>query len=205
MIRINLLKPEKKEVRETPSAPSVEYKEKQKPPYFALIILLALAAIAALYFFQKNELAKEQTLLETAQQEKRSLQHVLTTLNDLEQQKQILERKISIISMLKSRQGNAVIIMDELSKSIPDWVWLSETTYEGSSVRVKGKSMSNNLLADYLSNLKDSAYFTDVDLIQSTQRRVRNSQYLEFSLTARFIAPESQTDESQPETKGEQK
>jgi len=205
MIRINLLKPEKKEVRETAAAPTVTFKEKKKPPYFALIILLAVAAVAALYFFQKNEIAKEQALLETAQQEKRSLRYVLTKLETLEQQKGVLERKINLISQLKSKQGSAVIIMDELSKNIPDWVWLSETTFEGSSVRVKGKSMSNNLLADYLSNLKESSFFENVNLIQSTQRKVRTSQYLEFSLTATFVPPFAQTASSQPDSKGEQK
>lgn len=205
MIRINLLKPERKEVRETPTAPSIEFKEKKKQPYFALIILLALAAIVALYYFQKNAIAEEQALLETAQQEKRSLRHVLTTLDALEQQKSLLERKIRLISQLKSQQGSAVIIMDELSKNIPEWVWLTETTFEGNSVRIKGKSMSNNLLADYLSNLKESSYFTNVDLIQSTQRRVRNSQYLEFSMTASFIPPYIQPESTQPTAKGEQK
>ncbi len=203
MIRINLLKPEKKDVKVASKAPEAAFKEKNTAPLYSLFILLAMAAIVALFFFQKNNISKEQDLLATAQQEKKSLQQVAEKLQKLEAQKDSLKNKIDLINNLQSRQGNAVIIMDELSSNIPDWVWLTETSFSGNKIRIKGKAMSNNLLADYIRNLKESPYLTDIDLISSTLRNVKNSEYLEFSMTA-DLAPYQRT-QLQPETKGEGK
>jgi len=186
MIRINLLKPEKKEVRDAHAAPAAEIKEKSKPQFYVLIVLAAIAAAAFLYFHQKSEITREQELLDTAKQEKRDLQYVNVKIQELEAQKELVERKIGLINNLKAQQRNAVIIMDELSRHLPEWVWLVETGFQANSVRIRGKCMSNNLLADYIFNLKSSPYFPDVRLNSSTLRRVGTSQYLEFSLTATF-------------------
>jgi Tfp pilus assembly protein PilN len=203
MIRINLLKPEKKDVKLAPKTPEAAFKEKNTTPLYSLFILLAIAAIVVLFFFQKNNISEEQDLLEVAQQEKKSLQYISEKLQKLETQRDTLQNKIHLIDTLKSRQGNAVIIMDELSSNIPDWVWLTETSFSGNKIRIKGKAMSNNLLADYIRNLKESPYLTNIDLISSTLRNVKNSEYLEFSMTAE-LAPRHIT-LLQPETKGEEK
>jgi Tfp pilus assembly protein PilN len=203
MIRINLLKPEKKDVKIAPRAPEVAFKEKKTTPLYSLFILLAIAAIAVLFFFQKNKISEEQVLLEAAQQQKKSLQQVSEKLQQLEAQKETLANKIILINDLQSRQGNAVIIMDELSSTIPDWVWLTETSFSENKIRIKGKAMSNNLLADYIRNLKESPYLTKIDLISSTLRNVQNSEYLEFSMTAE-LAPRHITP-LQPDTKGGEK
>jgi Tfp pilus assembly protein PilN len=203
MIRINLLKPEKKDVKLAPKTPEAAFKEKNTTPLYSLFILLAIAAIVVLFFFQKNNISEEQDLLEVAQQEKKSLQYISEKLQKLETQRDTLQNKIHLIDTLKSRQGNAVIIMDELSRNIPDWVWLTETSFSGNKIRIKGKAMSNNLLADYIRNLKESPYLTNIDLISSTLRNVKNSEYLEFSMTAE-LAPRHIT-LLQPETKGEEK
>jgi len=54
---------------------------------------------------------------------------------------------------------------------------------------IKGKSLSNNLIADFISNLEENQYFKNVDLISSTLRETKNNKYLEFSMNARFVLP----------------
>lgn len=189
MIKINLLKPGKKEMKEglTPLAP--EFKEKKKQPLYSLIILVAIIAIAALFFFQKSSFNKEQNLLRTAQEEKKELEYVEVKLAQLEQQRDLINRKIILIRQLQSHQEVAVRIIDELSKNIPGWVWLTETTYENYLLKINGQALSNNLIADYIFNLNKSPYFRNVSLISSTQSSSRTNQYLEFSLTAKYVLP----------------
>lgn len=189
MIRINLLKPGKKEVSEAQVAPEPELEEKKTQIPYLLIFLLVIVLIGALYFIQKREIENERAMLEDAKAEKQSLQYVLAKLEDLENQKQILTRKINLITRLKSRQGLGVIIMDELSRNLPDWVWLTEVDFKDFNLHISGKSLSNNLIADYISNLEESQYFHNIDLISSTLRETNNNKYLEFSLNAQFVPP----------------
>jgi Tfp pilus assembly protein PilN len=203
MIRINLLKPGKKEIKGPQVEAEPEFEEKRpSATLYGLIYLLMIVAIGALFWTQRNAIANEENLLAQAQAERESLQYVETKLRELEQQKELLQRKINLINRLRSKQGSAVLIMDHLSWNIPDWLWLTKATYSNFNLRLTGKALSNNLIADYISNLERSPYFTSVDLISSTLRQAQNNEYLEFSLTAQYILP-NLSEGKEPESKGE--
>ena len=94
MIRINLLKPGQKDIKEaSPAAPAMEFKEKRNQPLFGVIPLLAILAVAALFFYQKGEIGKEKRLLARAQEEKQSLQYVVSKLEELKQKADNLKAK----------------------------------------------------------------------------------------------------------------
>jgi Tfp pilus assembly protein PilN len=183
MIRINLLKPEAKEL------PAEEARREIRPPKMSLIYLLVVFAAAALFFYQRSAFNKEGGLLEDAQAEKNKLSAVLGKLEEAQELKGLFERKISLINQIKPRQQVAVRIMDELSKHIPFYVWLSEATYDKQKIHIKGRALSNNLIADYIYSLETSPYFFNVNLLSSTQRTTRDNRYLEFALNATYVAP----------------
>jgi Tfp pilus assembly protein PilN len=74
--------------------------------------------------------------------------------------------------------------MDELSRRIPEWVWLSEVVYDDKGIQIKGRALSNNLISDYIGSLEASPQIMNVNLISSTQKTAKGDQYLEFSLRA---------------------
>ncbi len=189
MIRINLLKPETKDIKEAPVEGMPEFKAKKGPGIGNLIFLLLLIALAGFYYYQKKAIDQEKEQLAAAKQEKDKLQYVIAKLDEQKRAKSSLLLKIGLINQLKSQQDLAVRIMDELSKSLPDWVWLNEVGYDARNIQIRGDALSNNLVADFISNLENSSYFESVNLISSTQKTARNDQYLEFSLTAAVVNP----------------
>jgi Tfp pilus assembly protein PilN len=211
MIRINLLKPESKEARDAqPSAP-VEVQPRAKLGNLgALILVLAVAGLGAYYFIQKKNMDQEREFLARAQQEKEKLQYVTQKLDEVQKQKANLERKITLITWLKAQQDRPVRLMDALSRNIPDWVWLTEATYGPQGVQVKGKALSNNLIADYMSSLESSPVLTNVYLVSSTQAASGKEQVLDFTLLAALEippnmppppkAPEEAADAAKPKT-----
>ncbi len=191
MIRINLLKPESKEFREGPAAPGPEFVPKKPFPLTSVFVLLLIVILAAAFFLQKRMISQEKNRLQTAQAEKKKLEYVIAKLEELEKQKAVFERKIGLIRQLRAQQDSAVTIMDELSKRLPDWVWLTEVSFQGQTIQIKGNALSNNLIADYIYNLENSPHLTMVNLISSTQRSVQNAQFLEFSMTLSYVLPEA--------------
>jgi Tfp pilus assembly protein PilN len=170
-----------------------EFKTKKRPRVGNLIFLLLIIALAGLYFYQKKAMDEEQQLLSQAQEEKSKLQYVSAKLTELQKQKESYDKKIALINLLKSQRDLAVRIMDELSRLLPEWVWLNDVTFGTKSVQIRGNALSNNLVADYISSLENSPYFEGVNLISSTQRTQGNDQYLEFSLTAGIVNPKQMT------------
>lgn len=181
MIRINLLKAEAK----APSAEQVRKEKKAMNP--SLLFGLGLIIVVGIAFLQLRSVSKEKGLLTAAEDEKAKLQDVLTKLTKVEEQKKVIEKKINLISELKNYQQVAVRIMDEISQLVPGWVWLDEIVYDNKSLQIKGKALSNSVIAEFISNLEKSTSFRNINLISSIQRTIGDSRISEFSMTANYI------------------
>lgn len=181
MIRINLLKAEAK----APSAEQVRKEKKAMNP--SLLFGLGLIIVVGIAFFQLRSVNKEKGLLVAAEDEKAKLQDVLAKLTKVEEQKKVIEKKINLISELKNYQQVAVRIMDEISQLVPGWVWLDEIVYDNKSLQIKGKALSNSVIAEFISNLEKSTSFRNINLISSIQRTIGDSRISEFSMTANYI------------------
>lgn len=186
MIRINLLKPETKD-KEPVAAPGfMEEKAggKRGPNVGNLIFLALVIALGGVFFLQRKAFDRENALLETARAEKAQLQYVEAKLEEQRKAREALDRKITLIEWLNSQRDMAPRLMDELSGRLPDWVWLSEVVYDEKGLQIKGRALSNNLVADYISSLEASPQVMNVNLVASTQKSTQGDQYLEFSLRA---------------------
>ena len=184
MIRINLLKPERKE------SVVLERTEREKTPATLPLFLFSVVVIAiVLLFFQKSSFKRENNFLQAAQEEKNTLKEVETTLNQVEAQIATIIKKIDLINELKLHQNTAVRIMDEISNNIPSWISLTEATFDGRVVRIRGKALTNKLLAEFLYNLDQTPYFKNVELPSTIQRTIQNNRFYEFSMTATYVPP----------------
>ncbi|HOW85058.1 MAG TPA: PilN domain-containing protein [Candidatus Aminicenantes bacterium] len=187
MIRINLLKPETKDKEPVLAPGAIEEGGKAGPkgPNVGNLIFLALViALGAGYFFQKKAMDQERNLLAAARQEKAKLQYVEAKLEEQRAVRESLDRKITLIENLNAQRDLAPRLMDEISRRLPDWVWLTEVVYDAKGISIKGRALSNNLIADYIGGLEASPQIMNVNLIASTQKTLQGDQYLEFQLRA---------------------
>ncbi len=185
MIRINLLKPETRDFKEAAAPAGMpEFKAKKAPNVGNLIFLLLVVGLGAFYFLQKKAFDRENELLNIAREEKSQLQYVIAKLEEVKAQKENLERKINLINDLISQQDLPVRIMYDLSQQLPEWVWLTDVTYDAKGIQIKGKALSNNLIADYIAALEASPNLKNINLISSVQKKTQRDEYLEFSLNA---------------------
>ena len=190
MIKINLLKPEKKEV--TQGGATISMTEEAKPSQLSIpaligAVILTVCGIGLLYFLQAGELASEKKLLADRTLRKAELEKVLKELAAIETTKLELDSKIKIISDLKLRQKDAVFMMDKMSKSLPEWVWLTNLTFKGGAVSISGKALSNNLIADLINNLQNSNSFVNVQLKSTSRKKEAGIDIFEFRIECQFV------------------
>jgi type IV pilus assembly protein PilN len=96
-----------------------------------------------------------------AREEVARLKSIIDEVKSYEDKKAALEAKIALIKSLKTNQKGPVRLMDEVSKALPDLVWLTELQVQGNLMTLKGKTLSPNAVATYLENLKKSPYFAE--------------------------------------------
>ena len=96
-----------------------------------------------------------------AREEVARLKSIIDEVKSYEDKKKSLEEKIALIKNLKDNQKGPVRLMDEVSKALPDLVWLTEMGITGDLLTLKGKTLSPNAVATYLENLKKSPFFAE--------------------------------------------
>ena len=96
-----------------------------------------------------------------AKEEVARLKSIIDEVKSYEDKKKSLEEKIALINNLKTNQRGPVRLMDEVSRALPDLVWLTELTVQGNLLTLKGKTLSPNAVATYLENLKKSPFFAE--------------------------------------------
>lgn len=94
------------------------------------------------------------------------------------------ERKAEYLAGLEARRGEAGRVWSAITTALPGGVWLTEAAYDSGKVRIKGRTATNNLLADFIARLGASPRLAEVALGGSVMKTVRGRENQEFTLTA---------------------
>ncbi|HEV8611273.1 MAG TPA: PilN domain-containing protein [Thermoanaerobaculia bacterium] len=120
---------------------------------------LLYIGVMALILTSKNRHLDED--IARANEEVARLRSIIDEVKGYEDKKASLEAKIQLINNLKTNQKGPVRLMDEISKALPDLVWLTDLTVSGQQVNLKGRTLSPNAVATYLENIKKSPFFAE--------------------------------------------
>ncbi len=194
MIRVNLLKTDikggDKKAAAAAAAPIEAKPEKaKKSNTINLVFGLLVVVLGALAFLQKKSLDTEQLLLSDAQEQQRVLSPVLQKLEMVELQKTFLESKIGLIEELRGKQSLPLRILDIVSASLPEWVWLMEANLKGLILDIKGRALSNLQISEYSTALQRTGLFTEVTITSSNQTTIGRNIVQEFLIQAKLVPP----------------
>jgi type IV pilus assembly protein PilN len=120
--------------------------------------LLYIGVMALALTSKRNHLDEE---IARANEEVARLKSIIDEVKGYEDKKASLEAKIQLINNLKTNQTGPVRLMDEISRALPDLVWLYDLNVAGQQVNLKGRTLSPNAVATYLENLKKSPFFAE--------------------------------------------
>ena len=123
-----------------------------------LLGVIYIGAMALVLTSHRRHLNEE---IGKAREEVARLKSIIDEVKGYEDKKRSLEEKIALINSLKTNQKGPVRLMDEVSKALPDLVWLTELQVQGNLMTLKGKTLSPNAVATYLENLKKSPFFAE--------------------------------------------
>jgi type IV pilus assembly protein PilN len=187
MIRINLVAPERAaKARPRAAGPAVAPGALQSYLLLALFAGGALVACGFGYFWQSNKLKQLDTRIAADEKRQRELQAIKQQVDQFLQKKATLENKVLVIEQLRLAQKSPVHMLDEISKALPDYVWLKTMDETKGSVRFQGQSNSLAAVADFISALERSGWFPVVDLATAQE----NKSLVDFTVSGSFKDPE---------------
>lgn len=185
MIRINLVAPERK-AKAKDKGPALPAGALQSYLLLALFAGGALVLCAGAWWLQSNKLRDLETRIAADEKRRKDLEAIEQQVNQFQQKKATLENKVLVIEQLRLAQKSPVHMLDEVSKALPDYVWLTALDETRGGMRFTGQSNSLAAVADFISGLQRSGWFPQVDLGTSQQA----ANLVNFTLTGTFRDPE---------------
>lgn len=131
-----------------------------------ILALLVLGALAALgyWFFQKRELDERKDIVSQRTVEAKKLEAIIKEVEDYQKRKDSLQQRIDLINQLKQNQKGPVRIMDQISKDLPDLVWLDRMDINAGRITLSGRGLNPNAIALFVENVKNDPYFEEPQL-----------------------------------------
>ena len=155
MIRINLVAEGRKAVaQKTRTGPKFSFESKNIAAWALVAGVLLIALSYAAYWFVldrditggNEEIAKTQAIVD-------ELQEIIDEVERFTERKEELAHKIEVISGLRDNQRGPVRIMDQVSRGLPELLWLDELNLSARAVTISGRSFTTNAVASFIENL----------------------------------------------------
>jgi type IV pilus assembly protein PilN len=190
MIRINLLAAEREKSKK--KAVTLGTTGQKLTIGCSLILVLALLFVGWRYWTLTRDSNRIDAEIAAAQQETARLQSVIQQVQQFEQQKAQLQQRVVLIETLRKGQTGPVHMLDQISRALPQMLWLTELKQSGTDVVLDGKCTTLTGLSEFVSNLEASGYFKrSIDIVDTkTEAAVPPAgELIKFTIKATFQQP----------------
>ena len=193
MIRINLLAAERDKSKKK-SAAILGTTGQKMTVGCTLILVLAVGFIGWRYWSLTRDSNQIDAEIAAAQQETVRLHSVIQQVQQFEQQKAQLQQRVVLIEQLRKGQTGPVHMLDQISRALPQMLWLTELKQSatGADVVIDGKCTTLTGLSEFVSNLEASGYFKrSIDIVDTkTESAVTpTNELIKFTIKAIFQQP----------------
>lgn len=96
-----------------------------------------------------------------------------------------LSERLALIDRLHRTQRDPVELLQVISRSVPDGLWLLELKQVGPSVQIEGRAVSLTALTDFVERLQTSGRFArPVDIVTTNMETVQDVSVVRFAVKA---------------------
>jgi type IV pilus assembly protein PilN len=192
MIRINLLAVERATTKRSSAARAAMTPAQRVTVGATLIVVLTVLGIGWWFWSLRSHSAQLDEDIARAETETQQLRSVLAQVQKFETRKAQLQQRVTLIEQLRKGQSGPVHLLDEVSKSVPDRLWLITMTQTATEFTFEGQTTSLTSLSDFVSNLEASNWFKrPVEIVDTTvQPNPQTGDVVRFTVRANFDNPD---------------
>jgi type IV pilus assembly protein PilN len=191
MIRINLLAVEKDRGKKK-KAVTFGTTGQKLTIGCSIILLLAMSFIGWRYLALSRESSQLDAEIAAAQQETTRLHSVIQQVQQFEQRKAQLQQRVVLIEQLRKGQTGPVHMLDQISRALPEMLWLTTLKQVNAEIVMEGKATTLTGLSEFVSNLETSGYFKrSVEIVSTTTdpSAQASASLIKFTIKAVFQQP----------------
>jgi type IV pilus assembly protein PilN len=198
MIKINLIAEGKKAVTRKSKAAGAAGPRDFGPFLVLAGLLIGVLAWTGYWMYLKHQIKLRDDVIATDEVELRRLESIIREVEDYKIKKAALEHKINVINELKQNQQGPVRIMDQISRALPELLWLERMDVVGSGVALSGQAFNINAVANFMENLDKVPQFQEPILRDSQQNANAPTYSFQVDFTFNMKPPAKAGDHLEP-------
>lgn len=109
----------------------------------------------------------------------------------------MLDRK-QVVENLQTNRSQAVVVLDELSRQLPEGMYLKSIKQQGNVISIEGVADTNARVATLVRNLSLSNWMESPNLVEIKSVIVNGLKQNAFTLNMSLKVPKPETDETTP-------
>jgi type IV pilus assembly protein PilN len=189
MIRINLLDVSKpKGKRSAAASTELSVGSGGGGVFLKVAVVLVLAGVAnAGYWLRLDKQKKSiQQQMVAAERKNQELSQVKARYLERQREAQNYKRRVDVIDQLRANQTGPVFLLNMVGSTVnnTEAVWLNTLKDQGTSIDIEGLALSQDAVANLISNLQKTGFFKHVEIKETYQdESVKDMQAFLFTLT----------------------
>jgi type IV pilus assembly protein PilN len=154
-----------------------------------LLVVTALAIGGWWYVLSRQQAAVDVTTARE-QAELTRLKDAAKLVDQLAARKAELSQRVDLINRLRDIKRAPVSLLETVSRSLPDGLWLMDLKQTGMVVQIDGRAMSLTPVTDLAERLQNSGLFQrPVEIVTTTTERIEDTEVVRFSMKAQTLQP----------------
>jgi type IV pilus assembly protein PilN len=188
MIRINLLGSPKPKGKKSAAVtmPSMDFNV-GSPAMLVAAVVLIVAVLNGGYFYmldrEKKSIAEQ---MQRAEAKNRELADIKARYMERQKQADAYKRRVDVIDQLRQNQTGPVSLLAMIGDTVngTEAVWLNSMQDQGASVAIDGTALSSDAVANLITNLQKTTFFSNIEIKESYQDdTIKDMQAFQFTLT----------------------
>ena len=179
-----------------------EEQRQEQTRQFATVAVLSLiltgAAVFMVHVAFNNQIAHQKFRNQMLLNEIKTLDASLKQIETLEETKEQLLARMDIIQSLQQQRPQIVHLFDDLVRTVPEGIYLTNIEQKSEQLTIKGVAESNGRVSAYMRNIDASAWMATPKLkvIQTKKGTLRSSDFT-------LVTSQSHPDDKQDKTAGD--
>ncbi len=138
-----------------------------------VVLIGALVLLFACFVFVQWKINKERDeLLTKISDTKKEITYYKSLISEVKKAKEsqkTFQDKLNVINSLRKEKAGPARVLDEISMSRPEKIQLESLKKEGSKLGIEGVALDDETVANFMTNLRKSKLFKNVDLVVTEQ------------------------------------
>jgi len=162
--------------------------------FFVLVAMtsgLGLAIVVLVHTYFAGQMDNQRGRNQYLEGEISALDRQIAEIKTLKEQIQAMVERKNVVESLQLNRSEAVRLLDQLVRQIPDGLYLTQVKQTGSRVNVVGYSTSNARVSTFMRNLEASPFLESPTLVVVKEGGGEKQNLSEFTLTVNLTREKS--------------